>query len=317
MQSIIQSVDKYYPDIANHVHRIANSEKVDDFKMIQGALFSIGSHINSENKDVFDEIPTKNYDELLTNIRWINSDQTLTEIESVVNEYYPMIVEDAKNIREIVILLIKEICQSHVNNVIFKAKQTVFKPLPVHILKDISTELLKVQDKHLSNIAKDIERGIMLYTLLIAGVLMKNVTGWYSEEFRIIYHTKANAIVSSLSNYEFADELFYSLIKHGLEVDEYEEKLQKTYAPIEIAFLKRSQLLPKLFEKVYENKMKHYQEIGLTDAKADFKEGGKSTVQCHKCRGFYTDYIQLQTRSADEPMTIFYRCRECGNRGRR
>jgi DNA-directed RNA polymerase subunit M/transcription elongation factor TFIIS len=316
MQQILRSVDEYYPDIAPQIHRIQNSEKVDNFKTIQGSLFTIGSHINSESKDIFEEIPTKNYDELLTNIRWINSEETLFEIEKVVNDYYPLIVEDAKDIRGIVVLLIKEICQSHVNNIVFKAKENAFKGFPNKVLKHISLQLLKVQDEHLTKIANDIERGVMLYTLLIAGVLIKNVSGWHSEEFRTIYHTKSNAIISALSNYEFADELFNSLIKSGTLCNE-EDMTSTNYAPIEIAFLKRSQLLPKLFEKIYEDKMKHYQEIGLTDAKADFREGGKSTVQCHKCRGFYTDYIQLQTRSADEPMTIFYRCRECGNRGRR
>lgn len=277
MQHILKSVDEFYPDIAPQIHRIANSERVDDFKTIQGSLFTIGSHINSESQDIFDEIPTRNYDELLTNIRWINSDKTLTEIEKVVNEYYPMIVEDALEIRGIVVSLIKEICQSHVNNIVFKAKEGVFKNFPTKVLKCISSQLLKVQDEHLTKIATDIERGVMLYTLLIAGVLMKNVSGWHSEEFRTIYHTKANAIVSSLSNYDFADDLFNSLIKSGTTQED--PSHFKTYTPIEIAFLKRSQLLPKLFEKIYEDKMKHYQEIGLTDARADFREGGKSTVQ--------------------------------------
>ena len=36
--------------------------------------------------------------------------------------------------------------------------------------------------------------------------------------------------------------------------------------------------------------------------------------QCGKCKKKKTTYYQLQTRSADEPMTTFVTCHNCGNR---
>lgn len=36
--------------------------------------------------------------------------------------------------------------------------------------------------------------------------------------------------------------------------------------------------------------------------------------QCRACRGWKTTYYQMQTRSADEPMTIFVTCLQCGKR---
>ena len=36
--------------------------------------------------------------------------------------------------------------------------------------------------------------------------------------------------------------------------------------------------------------------------------------KCGKCKMRKTTYYQLQTRSADEPMTTFVKCLECGNR---
>ena len=36
--------------------------------------------------------------------------------------------------------------------------------------------------------------------------------------------------------------------------------------------------------------------------------------QCGKCRQRKTQYYQMQTRSADEPMTTFVTCVNCGNR---
>jgi transcription elongation factor S-II len=36
--------------------------------------------------------------------------------------------------------------------------------------------------------------------------------------------------------------------------------------------------------------------------------------KCGKCKSKKTSYYQLQTRSADEPMTTFITCKSCGNR---
>jgi DNA-directed RNA polymerase subunit M/transcription elongation factor TFIIS len=40
------------------------------------------------------------------------------------------------------------------------------------------------------------------------------------------------------------------------------------------------------------------------------------TFLCRKCKGRKCTYYELQTRSADEPMTIFIQCIDCGNRWR-
>jgi DNA-directed RNA polymerase subunit M/transcription elongation factor TFIIS len=39
-------------------------------------------------------------------------------------------------------------------------------------------------------------------------------------------------------------------------------------------------------------------------------------IQCRKCKSSEVDTDQKQTRSADEPMTIFCQCRKCGTRFR-
>ncbi|XP_041439174.1 transcription elongation factor A (SII), 3 S homeolog isoform X4 [Xenopus laevis] len=46
------------------------------------------------------------------------------------------------------------------------------------------------------------------------------------------------------------------------------------------------------------------------------KTGGTQTdlLQCEKCKKKNCSYNQVQTRSADEPMTTFVLCNECGNR---
>lgn len=36
-------------------------------------------------------------------------------------------------------------------------------------------------------------------------------------------------------------------------------------------------------------------------------------IDCPKCYHPKANFFQMQTRSADEPMTTFYRCQKCGN----
>uniref|UniRef100_A0A7S0RJ62 DNA-directed RNA polymerase subunit n=1 Tax=Pyramimonas obovata TaxID=1411642 RepID=A0A7S0RJ62_9CHLO len=40
----------------------------------------------------------------------------------------------------------------------------------------------------------------------------------------------------------------------------------------------------------------------------------RTEVSCPKCDHGQAYFMQVQTRSADEPMTIFYKCCKCANR---
>ena len=44
------------------------------------------------------------------------------------------------------------------------------------------------------------------------------------------------------------------------------------------------------------------------------QEASTDAFKCGKCKQRKCTYYQLQTRSADEPMTTFVTCVECGNR---
>lgn len=43
----------------------------------------------------------------------------------------------------------------------------------------------------------------------------------------------------------------------------------------------------------------------------DFPEDYRGAFKCKKCKSWKTTYYQLQTRSADEPMTTFVTCHDC------
>ena len=49
-------------------------------------------------------------------------------------------------------------------------------------------------------------------------------------------------------------------------------------------------------------------QIAKTDA------AKSSLLKCGKCKKMNVTYNQMQTRSADEPMTTFAYCMECGHR---
>jgi len=51
----------------------------------------------------------------------------------------------------------------------------------------------------------------------------------------------------------------------------------------------------------------------ILDEKTDISEE-RPFLKCRKCKGTAIDVEQKQTRSADEPMTVFCMCRACGTR---
>ena len=51
------------------------------------------------------------------------------------------------------------------------------------------------------------------------------------------------------------------------------------------------------------------------EAKRRMQEGGQEGFfTCGKCKSKKTNFYQMQTRGADEPMTNFVNCLDCGKR---
>jgi transcription elongation factor S-II len=77
----------------------------------------------------------------------------------------------------------------------------------------------------------------------------------------------------------------------------------------EIAFMTHQEIYPEKWEELLKaksirDKNKFEQNI----------EAATDTFKCRKCWSKKCTYYQMQTRSADEPMTIFVTCIDCGNR---
>jgi DNA-directed RNA polymerase subunit M/transcription elongation factor TFIIS len=75
----------------------------------------------------------------------------------------------------------------------------------------------------------------------------------------------------------------------------------ETWKPENLATLDKDILNPGKWQQI--------QDIRLP--KNVKKEKKKGADKCPRCKSWYTTYTQAQTRGADEPMTIFYRCTDC------
>ena len=74
-----------------------------------------------------------------------------------------------------------------------------------------------------------------------------------------------------------------------------------------IAGMTHEELYPELHEQ-----LKYYSMAKCIDAKPEQEHDG--FFKCGKCKTKKTTYTQVQTRGADEPMTIFVTCLNCENR---
>lgn len=129
-----------------------------------------------------------------------------------------------------------------------------------------------------------------------------------------------NLIVNDLSEFEDPTAKFkflINLITEPLKEKEFhfkERLLKGEFTPAEFVSLRKEDVLTK------EEKEKHkkIEEENMNKAMAPKPPSFKSkNWTCPKCRKNNVSYRQMQTRSADEPMTTFFTCGDCGYEWRR
>jgi len=141
----------------------------------------------------------------------------------------------------------------------------------------------------------NLERGIYNYSIKEAKN-RKVVKKWDNPYFVQIYVDRVRSVYMNLSNSKV-----YQTITEQLELG--------TLKAESIAFMTHQEICPDKWEPLIHAKMKrdkHKYETNIEAATDAFK--------CRKCHSNKCTYYQLQTRSADEPMTTFVTCIDCGNR---
>lgn len=166
---------------------------------------------------------------------------------------------------------------------------------------------IRLNTKHALNtiidddfITTNVERGIYNYTI------WKSKTrciwsSWENNLFKDIYVSKVLQILSNISPSTYTNS---PSILNRLK--------NREFLPHMIAFMKCTELSPENWEVIISEKKK----IDDMMCEIDF---GQATTQfrCGKCRNNKTTYYTMQTRSADEPETIFITCLVCGKKWRK
>jgi len=136
----------------------------------------------------------------------------------------------------------------------------------------------------------NLEKGIFNYTLKEAEH-RKIVKKWDNKQFVQIYLDHLRSIMANLKG----DIL--QQIKDG------------NVKPHIVAFMTHQELLPNKWAIMIDAKSKRDKNRFETNISA-----ATDTFTCRKCKGNQCTYYQMQTRSADEPMTVYISCCICGNR---
>ena len=144
-------------------------------------------------------------------------------------------------------------------------------------------------------VVKNLEKGI-----LNSCVRKCKEPAWDNNVFREMYKQKYMSIMVALA--EPRNDLVAKIIDGSVKTEDVARMEPDQLWPTGPYALEKQRLLAKSLIK-----LRNAHEVP-----ADFV----GMFKCGKCKSERTTYYQLQTRSADEPMTTFVTCLDCSNRFR-
>ena len=155
--------------------------------------------------------------------------------------------------------------------------------------ENVGLNLVKILEN--KNYAENLERGIYNRTLQEASEKLI-VKKWENIYFVQIYIDRFRMIYNNLKNPKILNLITSKKIK-----------------PHKLAFMTHQEILPEKWILLIEDlKIKNQNKY------TPKVEASTDNFTCYKCKSKECSYYQLQTRSADEPMTTFVTCIKCGNR---
>ena len=168
-------------------------------------------------------------------------------------------------------------------------------------LNDIRKKNIEILNKIINNMNKTkiIEESIFRFTCEKSD-LRKVIKKWENPIFKKIYINKSRSLYMNLdkSSYINNNYLIKKIFSNKFDIKN-------------IAFMTYQELYPEHWKKLLDEKYKR--------EKAAYEEKPEAMTdmfKCGRCKQKKCTYYELQTRSADEPMTIFITCVHCGNRWR-
>tara|TARA_Y100000768_G_C23988865_1_gene690734 strand:+ start:3961 stop:4473 length:513 start_codon:yes stop_codon:yes gene_type:complete len=161
---------------------------------------------------------------------------------------------------------------------------------PAEFRKNIVKEICKVFNNEKCSI--NIEKGIYNYTI-DESEKRNIVKKWENVYFVQLYTDKFKSVMINVEKHKI-------LIKNILS---------KKIKPHEIAFMTHQEIYPEKWSKLINLK-----QIRDQNKYAPRLDANTDDYTCYKCKSKRCSFYQLQTRSADEPMTTFVTCLDCGTR---
>lgn len=142
-----------------------------------------------------------------------------------------------------------------------------------------------------------IEQSVLLYTIKTANT-RKIQKKWENVALQKIYMNKMRSLYSNLNSKSYIGNksLFDKVKNNEIKLDH-------------IATMSFQELFPEHWKKMMDDKYKR--EKMLYEEKP---EAMTDQFKCSRCKSRKCTYYELQTRSADEAMTTFITCLNCGNR---
>lgn len=156
----------------------------------------------------------------------------------------------------------------------------------------LGTELSEIEQK-------DLEIGI--FNAALADAEHKKIRkNWENPIFVNVYNIISRRTITNLKP--------SSYIKNARLLERLRDG---EFKPHDIAFMNYGELFPENWQVLMEARMKR--ETKLLEGNT---EGATDQFRCNRCGKRKCTYYEMQTRSADEPMTIFVRCVNCGKQWR-
>lgn len=137
--------------------------------------------------------------------------------------------------------------------------------------------------------AINLEKGVFNYSLKEA-TSRKLIKKWENPEFVQVYLDRLRTIYINLKNTDILTLL-----------------QSKELLPQSFASMTHQEMNPRRWHELLEQKMKRDANKFTTNIQAS-----TDMFTCKKCKSKRCTYYELQTRSADEPATIFVTCLDCG-----
>jgi transcription elongation factor S-II len=160
---------------------------------------------------------------------------------------------------------------------------------PEKFRENIRVKINQVIDVPDLNVAGNLEKGVYNYAIK-EDTHQKVVKKWENPQFTQIYVDRLRSIYFNLKN------------PHLLEAVRSGE-----IQPQQVAFMTHQEFNPERWKDLIEKKTKRDASLYTDNLQAS-----TDMFTCRKCKSKRCTYYELQTRSADEPATIFVTCLDCG-----